>query len=409
MHILFLTHYFPPEVNAPASRTYEHARLWVRSGDVSVTIITNNPNHPRGILYPGYRNRWFCREVMDGIEVVRVKTYLAANAAVFRRSLNYLFFMVAAICGATRVKTPDVVVATSPQFFCAVAGYIVSRMKRRPFVFELRDLWPESIVTVGAMKRGFAVRVAERLELFLYRKAACVVAVTNSFRENLIARGVPAQKIVVIRNGVDLEFYRPLPRPDMLAQQLGASGKFIASYIGTVGMAHAVENLVDVADLLRLREDILLLIIGEGARKNAVERLVAERRLTNIKVLPAVGKKAVRDYYALSDLNLVTLRDQPLFRTVIPSKIFEIMAMGRPILCSVQGEARQTLEEAGAAEFVKPENADEMAAKILELAGDRARLERLASNGRKYAEAYCSRDYAADELLRWLREAADQG
>jgi hypothetical protein len=171
MHVLFLSHYFPPEVNAPASRTFEHARQWVADPGVRVTVLTNHPNHPNGVLYPGHRNRWFQREVMAGIDVVRVRTLLAANAGFLLRTLSYLFYMVAAILGSFAVRKPDLVIATSPQFFCAVAGYVVSRLRRRPFIFELRDLWPDSIVAVGAMRPSLAVRLLEKLELFLYHRA----------------------------------------------------------------------------------------------------------------------------------------------------------------------------------------------------------------------------------------------
>ena len=403
MHILFLTHYFPPEVNAQASRTYEHAKRWVRDRSVRVTVVTNHPNHPRGILYPGYANNWISRETIDGIAVRRVKTFLAANAAVVRRTLNYLFFMIAAVVGAAPVKDVDVVVATSPQFFCAVAGWATSRLKRKPFVFELRDLWPESIVTVGAMKRSRTVRLLEKLELFLYRQASLIVAVTDSFRDNLVSRGIPTEKIIVIKNGADLEFFQPRPKPEELAKQIGADDKFVAAYIGTVGMAHAVRTIVEAAELLRSEPDILLLVIGEGAEKNNVQQLAATKQLTNIKILPAVNKATIREYYALTDLNLVTLRDQPLFLTVIPSKIFEIMAMGRPILSSVHGEARRILEAAGAAQFVAPENAQELAVAILELRGNRARLRQMGESGRMFVEREYNRDRLAAHYLRELR------
>ena len=406
MHILFLTHYFPPEVNAPASRTYEHAKRWLDQPDVRVTVVTNHPNHPKGVLYPGYRNQWITVEVIDGIAVRRVKTYLAANAAVVRRTLNYVVFMVAATVASFKVSKPDVVVATSPQFFCAIAGYIVSRIKRRPFIFELRDIWPDSIVTVGALKAGWGIRLLEKLELFLYRKAALIVAVTDAFKENLTSRGISGAKITVVKNGVDLEFFQPRAKPEALAAELRAEGKFVAAYIGTIGMAHAVENIVEAAELLRDNPNILFLVVGEGARKASVESLVAEKQLENVKVLPGVNKQRIRDYYALADVNLVTLRDQPLFRAVIPSKIFEIMAMARPIISSVEGESRDILTLSGAAEFVRPESASEMAAAIVALSGDEQRLRKMATCGREFVERFYRRERSAAEFLDRLRAVA---
>jgi len=402
MHILFLSHYFPPEVNAPASRTYEHARRWVQQPGVKVTVITNHPNHPKGVLFPGYKNGWITEEEIDGISVRRVKTFLAANAAVIRRTANYLFYMVAAVGGAVGVPKPDIVVATSPQFFCAIAGYVISRLKRRPFVFELRDIWPDSIVTVGAMQASFLIRLLERLELFLYREAALIVAVTDSFRENLISRGIPAAKVVVVKNGVDLDFFQPRTRSLELATKFGAEEKFIAAYIGTIGMAHAVDGIVEAAELLRAETDILLLIVGEGAGKARVESLIASKGLQNIKVLEGVNKASVREYYALAHVNLVTLRNKPLFLAVIPSKIFEIMAMGKAILSSVNGESRRILEAAQAAVFVEPENPLELSEAICRLRNEPDLLSQMGEKGRRFVEQHYDRSNSADALFEHL-------
>ena len=404
MHILFLSHYFPPEVNAPASRTHEHTRRWVQEPGVKVTVVTNHPNHPNGVLYPGYKNRWLTKEEKDGVHVLRVKTYLAPNAGFVRRILNYFFFMIAAVVASLSVSKPDLVVATSPQFFCAVAGYLVSRLKRRPFIFELRDIWPESITTVGAMRPSWPIRYLEKLELFLYRKSVRVVALTEAFKKNLISRGIPSSKIDVITNAVDLSFFNPPSRPSDLVRTLGLNGEFVASYIGTVGMAHAVERIVEAAEKLRTHQEILFLVVGEGARKKKAEEMVIRKGLPNIRVLPGVSKEQVRDYYAVTDLNLVTLRNTPLFRTVIPSKIFEIMGMGRPILCAVDGECRKIVEEAGCGVFVEPENVDQMVETILNLKQKRDILEAMGKSGRSFVERFYNRDVLAEKYLELLKE-----
>jgi glycosyltransferase involved in cell wall biosynthesis len=406
MRILFLSHYFPPEVNAPASRTYEHAKRWAKEPDIEVTVITNHPNHPNGVLYQGYKNRWVTREEKDGINVCRVKTFLVPNAGFIRRILNYLFFMVASVIAATKLLKPDVVVATSPQFFCAVAGYLVSRIKRTPFIFELRDIWPESIVTVGAMRPSIPIRLLEKLELFLYRKSTRVIALTDAFKENLISRGIPSSKIDVIKNGVDLSFFSPhLGSPEIL-RELGAEGRFIASYIGTVGMAHAIDRIVEVAERLRNNPRIFFVIVGDGAEKRRIRNLVVDKGLNNIRVLNGVSKEQVRDYYAITDLYLVTLKNTKLFRTVIPSKIFEAMAMARPILCAVDGECRKIIEDAGSGIYVEPENVDQMAETILQLWKKKDILEKMGKNGRVFVERYFNRDDLAKIYLGLLREVA---
>lgn len=403
MHILFLSHYFPPEVNAPASRTFEHARQWVQDPNVQVTVLTNHPNHPNGVLFPGHRNRWFQRETMSGVSVVRVRTLLAANAGFVWRTASFLFFMLAAIVGSLAVRRPDLVVATSPQFFCAVAGYVISRIKRRPFVFELRDLWPESIVAVGAMQSSLVVRMLEAMELFLYRRAAHIVAVTDSFKENLVRRGVPAAKISVLKNGVDLTRFQPRPAPPALRRELGAEERCVVAYIGTVGMAHAIDGIVEAATLMRDEPDVLFLVVGEGAEKARIEAMASARRLSNLRVLPGVDKDRVLDFYALADLNLVTLRAQPVFATVIPSKIFEIMAMSRPILTTVDGECRRIIEAAGAGVFVPPESPAELAEAIRSMVRRPEYRRALGESGRAYVREQFDRRRTAHRYLALLR------
>lgn len=403
MHILFLSHYFPPEVNAPASRTWEHTRRWVKEPGVRVTVVTNHPNHPYGRIYPGHTNRWISRETMEGVEVVRVKTFPAANAGFGGRILNYLFFMIMAVIASFRVSKPDIVAATSPQFFCAVAGYVVSVLKQRPFVFELRDLWPEAIVSVDAMRPGLAIRMLEKIELRLYAKSARIIALTKSFRQNLKERGIEEDKIDIMRNGADLGLFSPRPFPEKLAARLGIRDKFVVSYIGTVGMAHAADGIVGAARKLSAHRDIVFLIVGEGAEKNRIRDMIEKEQLPNIRALPGVSKDRVPDYYAVSDLVLVTLKKKDLFKTVIPSKVSEIMAMAKPILCTVDGECREIVEQSCCGLFVEPENAGNMADAILALKNDKTCLDVMGKNGNDCVELNFDRESIAMEYLKILR------
>ncbi|MEY4832967.1 MAG: hypothetical protein RL527_1180, partial [Planctomycetota bacterium] len=265
MHILFLTDNFPPEVNAPASRTFEHCREWVKAGH-RVTVITGAPNFPKGKVFPGYRNRLWQSEEMDGIRVVRVWTYVTANEGFTRRVLDYLSFMVSAVFGAIFVRKVDLVIGTSPQFFTAVGAWIVSVMKWRPFVFELRDLWPESIKVVGAMKDSWALHMMERLELFLYRRAFRIISVTHAFKRNLVERGIDPHKIRVVTNGVDTTRFVPQARDATLARELGLEGRFVAGYIGTHGLAHALETVLEAARMAQDEgdESIGFVLLGDG-------------------------------------------------------------------------------------------------------------------------------------------------
>jgi len=246
MHILFLTDNFPPEVNAPASRTFEHCREWVRAGQ-QVTVVTCAPNFPQGKVYEGYRNRLWQSEEMDGIRVIRVWSYITANEGFVKRILDYVSFMVAAVLAAPWIRGVDVVIGTSPHFFTVCGAYLVSRMKRIPFVFELRDIWPESIKAVGAMGDSPVIRLLEKVEMFLYRQAVCIVSVTNSFKRILVGRGVDGDKIEVVTNGVDLAGFGPREKDAELTARFGLEGKFVAGYVGTHGMAHALETILEAA------------------------------------------------------------------------------------------------------------------------------------------------------------------
>jgi colanic acid biosynthesis glycosyl transferase WcaI len=244
------------------------------------------------------------------------------------------------------------------------------------------------------------------VELFLYGKSARVIALTDAFKRNLVSRGIPPSKIEVVKNGVDLSFFNPHLASPGLIQELQVNSRFVASYIGTVGMAHAVEKIVEVAERLKGVPEILFLVVGEGANKEKIQNLVSQKGLSNIKILPGVSKDRVRDYYAVTDLNLVTLRNTKLFRTVIPSKIFEIMAMGRPILCSVDGECRKIVEQAGSGVYVEPENVEQMAQVVQNLSRGNDVLLTMGQNGRRFVEAYFDRDNLAATYLTLLRQVS---
>lgn len=450
LRILFLTDNFPPEVNAPASRTFEHCREWLRAGH-QVTVITTAPNFPKGELLAGYRNRLWQWETMDGIRVLRVWTYIAANSGFAKRTLDYLSFMVAGFFAGLFVRRPAVIVGTSPQFFTNCAAWALSVLKRRPFVFELRDLWPESIKTVGAMPDSIWLRAMERLELFLYRRSAAVVAVTQSFRRNLIRRGIDGDKIHVVTNGVDLSRFHPLRRDPELAAQLGldpvrASGRreaephdaaaddgtsgslpvkplVVAGYIGTHGMAHALETLLEAARLINEREcneadrgealpaagveqpAIRFILLGDGAQKRALKAQAAAMALDNVLFLDTVPKAEVVRYWSLLDIAIIHLRKADNFTQVIPSKLFECMGMGIPVLHGVAGESAEIVEREGVGLVFEPENAEALCTGLLRLATDKALYQQLRENCIAAAPRY-DRVALARQMLEILQGVA---
>jgi glycosyltransferase involved in cell wall biosynthesis len=384
MRILFLTHYFPPEVNAPASRTFEHCREWVRQGH-EVHVLTCVPNHPAGRIYPGFRNRVLQQEERAGIQVHRMLTVPAANAGFAGRILNYLFYLVMAVLVSPFLPRTDVVVSTSPQFFCGLAGWFVSLIKRAPWVLEIRDLWPESIVTVGAMKESAATRALGWLESFAYRKAHAIVSVTDSFVPHIEARGGQG-KVTVITNGVDLDFFKPADSADQLAREFGLQGKFVAAYVGTHGMAHGLDTVLRAAQRLKDEPGIAFLLAGDGAERERLQQRRDELGLANVVMVGQQPKERMPAIWALTDVSLVLLRKAKTFESVIPSKIFEAMGMARPIVLGVRGEAQRIVEGSGGGICIEPENDAELADAVLALARDRGRAAALGQSGRAYVE-----------------------
>lgn len=403
MHILFLTDNFPPEVNAPASRTFEHCRQWVKAGH-NITVITGTPNFPKGKVFDGYRNYIWQEELMAGIRVIRVWTFITANEGFAKRTLDFLSFMVTSFLASMLVRQVDVVVGTSPQFFTACAAYMTSLFKRIPWIFEVRDIWPESIRVVGAIKKSKLLTFLEKVELFLYRKASAIITVTYASRILLIQRGVDKQKIYVVTNGVDISRFFPRAKDSELLQKFGLHDKFVAGYIGTHGLAHALDTLLDAAYILKITPDgdrFCFILLGEGANKDALRQRVHAQGLDNVIFIDSVIKDQVARYWSLLDVSIIHLKKDELFTTVIPSKLFESMAMSIPVLLGVQGESARIVELEDVGLMFEPENPESLIDALRCLAYDSALLKRFKVNGPIGARRY-DRSSLALEMLNIL-------
>ena len=387
-------------MNAPASRTFEHCREWVAHG-AKVTVITCAPNFPKGKVFNGYKNHLWKNEVMDGIRVIRVWTYITANEGFAKRILDYVSFMLTGAVAALFVRRVDVVVGTSPQFFTACAAWAVGGLKRVPWVFELRDIWPESIKAVGAMQDSLAIRVLERTELFLYRYANRIVAVTHAFKDTLMRRGIDGSKIDVITNGVDLSNFSPLPKDAGLGAELGLNGCFVAGYIGTHGLAHGLETLLDAAQILQQvpgAEDIRILFLGDGAKKAELVESAKTRGLRNVVFVASVPKDQVPRYWSLLDVSIIHLRKTDLFTSVIPSKLFECMGMGIPVLHGVAGESAAIVQTEQVGDVFESDNAQQLVDALLKLRADETRFKSYQANGLSAAKRYDRKQLAANML-----------
>jgi glycosyltransferase involved in cell wall biosynthesis len=364
--------------------------------------VTCAPNHPQGRVYEGYRNRIYQRETKDGINIVRVWTFVTANEGFLKRTLNYISYMCSACIVSLVLPKADIVLSTSPQFFNGLAGYIVSKLRRIPWVLEIRDLWPESIVAVGAIKNSVIISLLEWIERFAYQKADRIVPVTDSFMTYMLAKGIEARKITVVKNGVDLAQYAPRDGASALAEELGVEGKFVVSYFGTHGMAHHLQTILHAAHRLNGSKNIIFLMVGDGAERRALLQMRDDMALGNVMMLDQQPKSRMRDFWALSDISLVLLKKSDLFKTVIPSKIFESLAMTKPIILGVEGESADLLRAANAGICIEPEQADELAAGVLELSQNPERCQQLGRNGRRYVMEHFDRIVLARKLASVL-------
>ena len=409
MKILYVSQYFPPEMGAPAARVSELSQRWAQVGH-DITVLTGFPNHPDGVIRPEYRRRFrrmIFRERVQDVNVVRSWLLPFPNRKPVERILNYSSFLASAAISGSFLGAPDVVIASSPQLLVGLAGWWISRLKHVPFIFEVRDLWPESLVAVGVGNANSTLhRLLGRIAGFLYRKADHIVVVTPAFREYLVNRWqVPAEKISVVTNGVETRIFSPrFPDPD-LRKSLGGEAKFVVSFIGTLGLAHGLETMLAAAERLQQTEpDILFALVGEGADRERIAGIAQSRGITNIKFVPQQLREKIPDYIAVSDACLVLLKKSEVFETVIPTKMLEFMSCARPVILGVAGQAREILERSDGGICIEPENPDQLCEAILRIRNEEWLRETLGRNGREYIVRNLSRERTADEYLGVLSQ-----
>ena len=410
MRILIVSQFCPPEVAAGGSRVYENAERWSRAGH-KVTILTGLPNHPSGKVLPGYRWRLVQREMRGQVTVVRVGSLVAPNTSTRNRLRAYLSLMMAQILFSVFAGRADVVIGTSPPLFTAFAAYAISVLKRCPFVFDVRDLWPENMVAVGALHDGLSLKMMARLESFLYRKAKLIAPVTRGFERYIRDKGVASERIRVSPNGVDRATCQPVQYPHDLARKLEVEGKTVVAYIGTIGINQGLGLVLDAAAELRDCPDVAFLIVGDGAERELLEKTARKRRLANVRFVGERPREEMQSFHALADVLLIVLQKADYFRMVMPSKLLVAMAMGRPVLASLEGEAQELIEATGSGVVVEPRDPHALAEAVRRLHADKAagRLRKMGANGRKHVLSNFDRDILAEEYCRQLLRVALNG
>jgi glycosyltransferase involved in cell wall biosynthesis len=404
MRILYFSQYFPPEVGATQTRAHEMSRYLASRGH-RVTIVTEFPNHPSGIIPPSYHGRLMERRREHGVDVIRLWVWASPEKTFVSRMRFYLSYMAMSILAGALVRGRyDLVYATSPPLFTGIAGLIAASVRRVLFVFEVRDLWPESAVALGELSNPRAIAAAEKLERLLYRRAARVVAVTRGIWSRLIERGLPTSKIELIPNGANTDHFTFTERGRQTVRRtLGLDDKFVVMYAGIHGIAQGLETLLQAAHILRDHHDIYFTLVGEGPKKADLVRMKDELALDNLIMHPEVPSSRMPAYLSAADCTVVPLKNEPLFRGALPSKMFEAWACSRPVVLSVEGEAQQILSDSGAGIPAVPEDPASMAHAILQLARDPQAAAAMGARGRDYVVAHYSRRHQAQALESLLK------
>ncbi|MFL6445430.1 MAG: glycosyltransferase family 4 protein [Candidatus Sulfotelmatobacter sp.] len=412
MNLLYISQYFPPEMGAPSARGSELARHWAHAGH-QVSVLTGFPNHPTGVVPAEWRSRLrrlTYHEKVGPVDVYRTWLWPLPNRKAHERMRNYASFCLSAALRGMTIPRPDVIIASSPQLLVGLSGWWLAFTRQIPFVFEVRDLWPESLAAVGVGGENSLLHHAlAAIAGFLYRSADRIVVVTPAFKDYLIHRWrVPAAKIEVVENGVETDLFVP----DCVAaagrrRELNAESRFLVCYIGTMGMAHGLETVLDAAARLQsAAPNVLFVLIGGGSEKQRIKSLAHSRGLTNVWFLDQQPREKIPSFISAADVCLVLLKKTDVFKTVIPTKMLEYMSCARAVILGVEGQARQILEDAGAGLAIEPENADALAAAITQLDHNREQAKTLGEQGRAYILQKFSRASTAQKYITVLRDIA---
>jgi len=387
MNFLLLTLYFPPEIGAAPTRLEAMTRELTKLGH-NVEVVTGMPNYPQGRIFSGYRGSFYRREVRDRVVIHRVWLYPTVGRGL-GRLLNYLSFSLFSLYGLARAKRPDFLFVESPPLTLSGPGRIYSFLRSVPLILNIADLWPDTLVEMGLLQAGTTLRWLYRLERWAYRKAAFVNTVTDGLRDSLLhAKGIPPERLLFLPNGVDTERHRPQEPDAAFKRALGLSGKYVLLYSGTLGRAHALENVLAAAALLNNQPDLHILFLGDGSERLALEEMKRRLQLDNVTFHDPVPIEKLAPFQAIADCGLVSLRNLPIFEGARPSKMFPLLAAGKPLLFCGHGEGANLVRAAKAGIVVPSGDPEALAKAISELLRNRPLLEELGANGRRFVEQH---------------------
>ncbi len=402
MRILILSQFFDPE---PTSKGMPFAKELQRRGH-DVEVLTGFPNYPGGKVYPGYRVRPWQREHIDGISILRVLLYPSHDRSALGRIMNYGTFALSAAIGSAFVRRPDVVYVYHPPATIGLPAVALRLLRGVPVVYDVQDLWPDTVAATGMVNNGAALRLLGRWCRFVYRRADRLVVLSPGFKAALVQRGVPEAKIEVIYNWCDEAVIAPNGHR---ATPLGAPGEFTLLFAGTMGFAQGLDAVLEAARICATSVPrARFVFIGGGADRERLERTAAGTASSNVRFLPRQPMSEMGKFLAGADALLVHLKDDPLFEMTIPSKTQAYMAAGRPILMGMRGDAAALIQRSGAGIACKPENPASLAAAIAELAStDAARLAEMGRAGRDFYTRELSLAAGVNRFERVFRAAVN--
>jgi colanic acid biosynthesis glycosyl transferase WcaI len=402
-HVLIISRYYPPEIAVAGVCVSEMATRLVKLGH-QVTVLTTVPNYPTGIIPKEYRGHLIQSEVLDGVRVIRVWCYIAPNKGFFRRILaQFSFGCLAPLLSWNQVGHPDIIIVGSPPLFNVIAGRILARLKRCPFIFMVADIWPESAIQLGVLRNRVLIRLSEWLEWSTYQKASLVWAVTEGMRNTLIVRGLAPEHVFLLTNGVDCTKFLPQSKAQARIE-LGWDDRFTVLYAGGHGIMHGLTTILDVAERMLDREDVHFILVGEGSEKANLIVQSQKRQLKNVTFIDGQPHERMPLLLAASDVSLVPARKVPLFQGMLPIKMFETMACARPMVLAVDGEARRVAEqEAKAAIAVEPENVGALVSAIVYLYKHPEIGEEMGQRGREYVKFHFDYERVTEALERHLK------
>lgn len=406
MNISFLTQWYPPE---PGLLQQELAQTLIEKGH-SVTVLTGFPNFPSGKLYTGYRIKFVQKEMIAGVPIVRVPLYPEHSRSSIKRTFNYFSFALScALFGWLHIPKPDVIFVYHPPITIGIPAYVLSRLLKIPFVYQVQDMWPETLGATGMLNNTCILTMIGRFAKWLYNKAAAICVISPGFYANLIKKGVPAHKIHVIPNWVDPEaYYVADPNPSW-AEELGLKSRFNVMFAGIIGAAQGLEVVLDAATLLHNYKNIQFVLVGDGIALPRLKKVAIDKNLNNVLFLGRYPQERMPGLYALADVLFIHLKNDPLFSITIPHKTLTYMASGKPILAAVDGDAANVVTQAGAGITCTPSDPEALAEAVIKLYQfEKAELLRIGQNGRQAAKNIYSRERLVTKIEAVLIQAAEQ-